>query len=419
MRQVSNMKKTTLLFVILDVLVMLAAAACYLPFTREPVENLLRELPEVRQVIYGGGSGGSGNRQNAGLIFTGDPATMLVPDTSETRITLIMTGDALIHSTVYQTHKTATGYDFLDIFTYVKPIVQQYDLAYYNQETILGGSELGLSNYPQFNSPQEVGDAFIDAGFNIVSLANNHTLDGRYRYGDKALENSRAYWDKWYESDGIIATGSWLSWEERNRIVIGEMKGVTYALLSYTTLDNMLHNPKGREYLNNMWDEEVAAADVAAYRDKVDLLIVAMHWGVDYIHTPNASQKHIASYLSSLGVDIVIGNHAHYIQPIEMVGDTLVLYGLGNFVSSQNESEWADSLTGCLASVDIIKTEVDGQVKISFEHVKGRLIYTQKKNKFKVVPYSELTSRTTRNNEAAFQKFKSVLQLYMPEVEVE
>ena len=91
---------------------------------------------------------------------------------------LFMCGDALIHYGLYADAKQADGsYDFKPMLQYVKPIVSKYDLAYYNQETILGGASLGYSSYPMFNSPQEVGDAFIDAGFDIASLATNHTMD--------------------------------------------------------------------------------------------------------------------------------------------------------------------------------------------------------------------------------------------------
>ena len=109
-------------------------------------------------------------------------------------LSLIMAGDNLIHNSVYQDANKNTGYngyDFKPMYTYLKEIVSGYDLAYYNQETILGGSEIGLSTYPCFNSPYEVGDAMIDAGFNLVSLATNHTIDR----GERAVINSCNYWD--------------------------------------------------------------------------------------------------------------------------------------------------------------------------------------------------------------------------------
>lgn len=112
----------------------------------------------------------------------------------ETSISLIMCGDYLIHSSVYKdaARYANNGYDFKPMITHIKEKVKGYDLAYYNQETILGGTELGLSDYPAFNSPYEAGDAMIDAGFNLVSLATNHTMDS----GSKAVLNSRKYWDE-------------------------------------------------------------------------------------------------------------------------------------------------------------------------------------------------------------------------------
>ena len=127
---------------------------------------------------------------------------------------LIMVGDALIHSSVYNdANRLANwnGYDFKPQMELIKEKVQGYDLAYYNQETILGGTSLGLSDYPTFNSPQEVGDAFIDAGFNLVSLATNHTADR----GKQAILNSREYWNK---QDGVWAVGSYSSAEEKKEI---------------------------------------------------------------------------------------------------------------------------------------------------------------------------------------------------------
>ena len=104
---------------------------------------------------------------------------------------LFMVGDALIHYGVYNDAKQKDGsYDFRNMFEYIKPIASKYDLAYYNQETILGGASLGYSSYPRFNSPQEVGDAFIDAGFNMVSLATNHTMDKN----EQGVINSVNYW---------------------------------------------------------------------------------------------------------------------------------------------------------------------------------------------------------------------------------
>ena len=99
------------------------------------------------------------------------------PEIKTSKLSLIMVGDALLHSSLYRDGYNNGTYNFTSQLELIKPIVQNYDLAFYNQESILGGTELGLSDYPTFNSPKEFGDAMIDAGFNLVSLANNHTLD--------------------------------------------------------------------------------------------------------------------------------------------------------------------------------------------------------------------------------------------------
>ena len=134
------------------------------------------------------------------------------------KASMVMVGDALIHMPINYSHKTSNGYDFTGIFKYIKPIVSEYDLAYYNQETILGGTSLGLSGYPQFNSPQQVGDAFLDAGFNLVSLATNHSMDNYYRTNGKTIANSIKYWKD--HSDKALAAGSYTSQEDRDEVIV-------------------------------------------------------------------------------------------------------------------------------------------------------------------------------------------------------
>ena len=189
-----------------------------------------------------------------------DKDTIIEPDN---KISLIMVGDALIHSSVYDDAYEDGVYNFNKMLSLVKPIVEDYDLAFYNQETILGGTDLGLSSYPAFNSPQEVGDAFINAGFNLVSLANNHTLDR----GSEAIISSNNYWNS--KSD-VLSSGSRNSIEERNNIEIKEIDGIKYTLLAYTTTTNGIKS--NNSYYVNIYDEEQVKEDIEQVRDKVDLL---------------------------------------------------------------------------------------------------------------------------------------------------
>ncbi len=330
----------------------------------------------------------------------------------ESKASLLMVGDALIHGTVYQTanrYANYNGYDFKPMLEHIKKISKTYDLAYYNQETILGGTELGLSTYPMFNSPYEVGDAFIDAGFNLTSLATNHTLDK----GEKGILNSRNYWNS--KKDDILAAGSYSSFEERDNVIVKEVNGIKYGFLSYTTHTNGLSVPSGKEYLVNVYSKDLVKKEVERYRDKVDLLIVAMHWGEEYVNYPVDSQKEIARYLASLGVDLVIGTHPHVIEPIEYIDDTLVVYSLGNFVSSQVGVE---RLTGLMLSLNIQKEEYHGKTTISFNDIIGTLIYTDRDNGYIVYPYHELTNSILNGYKTYYEKYSKIVKAYSDKVSV-
>jgi poly-gamma-glutamate synthesis protein (capsule biosynthesis protein) len=345
-------------------------------------------------------------------------------DTVDTKkeysLRLAMVGDALIHDSVYNAYKkSGNKYDFTGMFKYIKPIIQEYDLAYYNQETILGGKSLGLSNYPQFNSPQEVGDGFLDAGFNLVSMATNHTLDKYYMTNGKTVVNSRKYWNsKMDENENLIAAGSYTSKEEQEQVIIREKNGIKYALLSYTTMTNGIPVPSGKSYTVNVYDKDKVKKDIEKYRDKVDLLMVAMHWGIEYVHYPVQEQKDIAKYLASLDVDIVIGCHSHTVQPITFIDDTLVIYSLGNFVSSQTNT---DQLIGGFVDVDIKKTVYHGKTTIELSNVGADLLYTNKNwsyGRFVVYPFSKMSNSILSNYKNVYKQYTKYLTAYSKDVQI-
>lgn len=339
----------------------------------------------------------------------------------EYSINMLMVGDLLVHDRLYNAMKTSDGYDFKPALTYIKDIVKDYDVAYYNQETILGGSEIGLSSYPAFNSPYEVGEAMIDAGFNLVSLATNHTLDR----GEKAITNSVNYWNK---QANVLAVGSYLSNEERNEIRIKEKNNITYTMLNYTYGTNGIKVPSGKDYLVNIWPctgnnpstdtkyqeyKDKVKEDIDRVRDKVDLLIVAMHWGIEYTHIPTSYQIDMANYLSSLGVDIIIGTHPHVVMPITYINDTLVIYSLGNFLSAQETNIDYNTTVGLLSTVTITKyIDKDNNTSIKLSNQNNELIYTYSKNNkdYKVIPFSNPNIKTYLNDyERVYNKYVSII----------
>ncbi len=340
------------------------------------------------------------------------------------KVSMVMVGDNLIHSSIYnEANRNANydGYDFKPMITMIKDKVKGYDLAYYNQETILGGSEIGLSDYPTFNSPYEAGDAMLDAGFNIVSLATNHTIDR----GEKAVLNSCEYWET--KSD-VLTAGSYCSEEDRNEVKVMEKNNITYTMLNYTYGTNGIAIPNGKDYLVNVWPmdynadygegyeafKETVREDIERVRDKVDVLIVAMHWGVEYTHTPTKYQKDAAEFLASLGVDIVIGTHPHVVQPVEWIDDTIVFYSLGNFISAQEQSDNYNKMVGLMSSLDITKTVKGDDVDIKIDNINNELIFTyyQGYRNFKVIPFSEINSTYLPTYESVYDKYSEAVKMY-------
>lgn len=342
----------------------------------------------------------------------------------KTKISIAMVGDALYHDGVYKDcyNPKTQKYDCTHQLELIKPIVSQYDLAFYNQETILGGTELGLSGWPNFNSPYEVGEAFIDAGFNLVSTSTNHSYDKK----EQGILNSRKFWLS-YAKQGIIASGTYQSVEDRNQRMakIYEKNGITYAFLAYTKGLNGYTLPSGKEYLANIFDYDQAKKDIEAVREKCDIVIVSMHWGKDVTSFINPSPepwtqyakgknpKEQAQFLANLGVDIIIGHHPHIINPIEFIDDTLVIYSLGNFISAQSNDSNYNKKVGLMTMIDIVKTTSNEGTKITLENLNNELLYTSYSNgTYKVVPFSKMDESYNKNYKNLYTKYSNVVKMY-------
>ncbi len=311
----------------------------------------------------------------------------------EKRMSIISVGDILIHESVYKDAEKEDGtYDFHYMFTDIEPIIKKYDLKFCNQESNIGGKTLGISGYPSFNSPDEIGDELVSLGFNLISLANNHTLDK----GEDAALYSNSYW----KSKNVNFAGSYSSSEERNEVKIYEQNGIKYAFLAYTTISNAKVR---KDYLLNMYSADKAKEDIEKVKDQVDVILVSMHWGVEDTNTPTESQRQIADYLSSLGVNMIIGHHPHVVQPVEYVNDTLVIYSLGNFISNQLSIDLNNGI-GLMYGIDIVLD--DSGVRFENEYKELVLAYSEKSTNFKVIPFSKLSDSLLNN-------YKSIEQEYM------
>ena len=331
------------------------------------------------------------------------------PKVETYKASLFAVGDALIHDGVYidaNTYKKGADghyiYDFSDMFTDIADIVKDYDLAFYNQETVIGGKNLGLSNYPCFNSPDEIGLDLVKIGFNMVNLSTNHTKDK----GIAGIKYSANFWEK---QENVYAVGSYTSKEKKEEAKFKTVNGINYAFLGYSTVTNGFTIKDSESYYWDLYDKEKVKNDIEKIKDKVDVIIVSMHWGTEYTHVPTQEEREIAKYLASLGVDIIIGHHPHVIQPIEYVDDTLVIYSLGNFISAQDGTA---KRVGMMASLEINKTVTDGKTtSVTIDNVKGDLIWTYHRGykNFKVIPFSKLNNNLLNGYQSIYNQYKPII----------
>ncbi len=341
---------------------------------------------------------------------------------------LIATGDGLIHSPLYNAayNSSTNTYDFSNMLTFTKEKIKDYNIKYYNQETVFDTSSKP-SSYPIFNTPSAFGQNMIDAGFNLVSLSSNHSMD----MGANGARLSA----KWWESQNdILATGMASSEEKRNEHKIMNANGITYTMLSYTYGTNGLGGSAltNEPYLVNLFSEEKALEDIAAVRDKVDILIVSMHWGDEYKQTATEKQRAQAKFLADNGVDIILGTHSHCIQPWEWIDDTVVFYSFGNFISNQMGAEQAMvrkvGVVGMFATLDITKT-VDTEndtTTIKIDNIGADLNYSYRyynnnihKNDYLVIPFSKMESKYLNNYESVYNEFSEVLKAYDSNINIE
>ena len=313
----------------------------------------------------------------------------------EPEVDLLMVGDILLHDNVQNSGKLSDGtYNYDHLFENVITDIQAADLAIANQEVILGGTDLGLSGYPAFNGPFEVGDALVNAGFDVILHATNHTLDR----GKKALLNCLDFWETNHPEVAVL--GAFDSQEDYdNSIYVYEEDGLKIAILNYTYGTNGIPSPSDMPFAVARLEEEKVISDLQKAESLADFTVVCPHWGTEYQHKQSAEQEKWAALFLEYGANLVIGTHPHYIQPVEMLTDEagkqmLVYYSLGNFINSTNENGrgTADRMVGAMAQVTIAKNE-SGEAYIKdygVEPLVTQLLYgIQEITTYKLSDYTE------------------------------
>ncbi len=297
-------------------------------------------------------------------------------ESEEKNVTILMAGDILLHSPIEDLAKNEDGsYDFHFLFRETSELIRSADIAIVNQEVIIGGKDLGISGYPSFNAPEEIGDALVDAGFDVVCHATNHALDK----GKQGVLNTLSMWESKYPDMEI--TGIHASSDEEYRFPVIESRGIRIAILNYTYGTNGISLPPDMPYAVDLLQKDEVIKDLDEAEEIADLTVLCPHWGTEYSHEITDEQLAWIDIFRDHGADVVIGAHPHVTGPVGIQddegfsalqnmeeitlsnnhgdGSLLVFSSIGNFCNwtSGTGNGVADRMLGGLAEVTIQKTD--------------------------------------------------------------
>ena len=278
--------------------------------------------------------------------------------------TLTAIGDVMCHNTQYWDayQKETNTYDFSYVFDDIKFDIQKSDISVASLETCFAGEERGYSNYPTFNSPDSLAYSLKDIGIDVLSTAGNHCLDMGFDGLSRTI-------DVLNKAD-ISHLGTYKTQEERDKILFKYTKGLKVAFINYTYGTNGIPVPSDKPYCVNLIDKDLIKKDIeSAKSQNADVIVACMHWGTEYQTSPNNEQKDLADFLFQNGVNIILGNHPHVLQPFEKrtvtledgsTQDGFIIYALGNFICDQNAENTRNSI---ILNLSITK-QVDGSITV-------------------------------------------------------
>ncbi len=296
-------------------------------------------------------------------------------------ITLAVVGDLMCHSQQFERAQTANGFDFRPAFEPVKKYLSDADMTFGNLETVTAGSEAKFTGYPMFNSPVELLDGLKHVGFDVLTTANNHSLDRRYLGVERTLDE--------LDKRGMLHAGTARSVEERNTPLIIPIGRLKMGVLAYTYGTNGIPIPVGKEFCVNLIDTVQMEKDIQQTRAAgAEAIAVFIHWGLEYQRFPNEQQQKIARFLHEKGVMLTFGSHPHVLQPTEVMawGDVanFTIYSLGNFISAQRK-QYTDC--GMIIRVKLIRDRSSGSV--SFGKMDYIPTYVSTSKGFRVLPVAD------------------------------
>lgn len=293
-------------------------------------------------------------------------------------ISLAIVGDLMCHSQQYKMAKTDSGYDFNPTFAPVKKYLADADFTLGNLETVTAGAAANFTGFPMFNTPVEYLDALKNAGFDVLTNSNNHSLDRGFMGVEKTIIE--------LDKRGLLHTGTARTAAERNTPLILKKNNTKLGVLAYTYGTNGIPIPKGKDFCVNLIDTLKIKTDIQnSKKSGADVVMVFVHWGNEYQRYPSDSQKMVDDYIHKNGGLLVFGSHPHVLQPTNVKSpdykDGFTIYSMGNFVSSQRK-QYTDC--GIIVKMKLIKNIASGEVTISSTNFVPTYVSTHKG--FRILP---------------------------------
>ena len=285
------------------------------------------------------------------------------PVKEDINIKMTVIGDIMCHNSQYKDAYNGSTYDFSYVFEDIKNYISSADIAVGNLETTFAGKERGYSNYPRFNSPEQLAYNLKDMGIDVLCTANNHSMDTNYSGVVSTLD--------FLDDAGISHMGTSRTAEEQNQILVKDVNGIKIAFLAFTYGTNGIPVPSANSYCVNLIDKDLILKQLElAKAQEPDLICVNMHWGLEYQNVQNSDQEDWADFLFENGVDVILGSHPHVLQPMEKRTVTLedgttkncfVIYSLGNFISGQTKK---NTRTSIILNINFTKDGETGKTTI-------------------------------------------------------
>ncbi len=292
----------------------------------------------------------------------------------EAEVSFVVFGDNLIHEPIY-TYGLNHQQEFDFLYDNVRDIISKNDISVINQETPLVDDPKEYGGYPAFGTPIQVGEAIVDAEFDVVTCATNHALDR----GSKGIHTTKEF----FTEHDVLCLGIQTSEEERKPFEVIMRNDMKFALLNYTYGINGISLPEEHPHMVHLLgDEAQIREDIRRAKEEADAVVVFVHWGTENAEEPDAFQEKWTDVFLDCRVDVVVGTHPHVLQPYEVLEGKeghrmLVYYSIGNFVSAQPEKS---CVKGGMAHFTI--ASVPGGAKVTEYGLSPLVIHWQKGGKY-------------------------------------